>query len=222
METREDEDARSRHRGGRPSRAEQVAARRRLLLDAAGTVFRRDGYLAATVDAIAEAAGLTKGAVYSQFTSKADLFLSLLEERVAKRSAHNAAAAAQVSDVESAGALLDMARAPAERDPEWRLALLEFRVVAARDPELNGRYGRIHDVTIEGISTMLAAMYEHADLEPPLPLPALAQLALGMEAGAFLEEVVAGHRVPPEIGRLLRERIFGLEGPRATDEGEPR
>src|SRR5262245_25102997 len=94
-------------RRGRPSRADQVAERRRFLLDAAGAVFRRDGYLAATVDAIAEVAGLTKGAVYSHFESKADLFLTLLEERVAQRAAHNATAAAQVSDAESAAALLD-------------------------------------------------------------------------------------------------------------------
>jgi AcrR family transcriptional regulator len=207
-----------RHSGGSTGageRAVQVAERRRLLLDAAGVVFRRDGYLAATVDAIAEVASLTKGAVYSHFTSKADLFLTLLEERVAQRSARNAAAAAQVSDAESAVALLAAARVPSVDDPGWRLALLEFRVVAARDPQLNARYARVHDVTIKGVSQMLAAMYAQAGIDPPLPLPALARAALGMDTGAFLEEVVAGHPVPAEISRVLRARIFGVEDPDA-------
>jgi len=197
----------------RASRADQVAERRRSLLDAAGVAFRRDGYLAATVDAIADVAGLTKGAVYSHFTSKADLFLTLLEELVAQRSAHNAAAAAHASDAESAVALLDIARVPSVDDPEWRLALLEFRVVAARDPELNARYARVHDVTIEGVSQMFAAMYEQAGIDPPLPLRALARAALGMDTGAFLEEVVAGHPVPPEIAGVLRTRLFGVDDP---------
>jgi AcrR family transcriptional regulator len=211
--------ARPSARHGRPSRADQVAGRRRSLLDAAGVVFRRDGYLAATVDTIADAAGLTKGAVYSQFASKADLFLTLLEERVGQRSTANAAATADVFDVASAAAFLDIARIPAANDLEWQLALLEFRVVAARDPELNARYGRIHDVAIEGISRTFAAMYERAGIEPQLPLLALARLILGMEAGGFLEELVAGHPVPPEIGRLTRTLIFGIAEPETTTGG---
>jgi hypothetical protein len=34
-----------------------------------------------------------------------------------------------------------------------------------------------------------------------------------MDTGAFLEEVVAGHPVPPEIARVLRARLFGIEDP---------
>jgi TetR/AcrR family acrAB operon transcriptional repressor len=54
-------------------------------LDAAGRVFRDLGYSGASLDAIAQEAGFSKGAVYSHFTSKADLFLSLLEDRISRR-----------------------------------------------------------------------------------------------------------------------------------------
>src|SRR5262245_1932710 len=74
----------ARRRRGLP-RADQVARNRAELLAAAGRVFRQLGYTGASLDAIADVAGFSKGAVYSHFTSKADLFLSLLESRIAER-----------------------------------------------------------------------------------------------------------------------------------------
>ena len=55
------------------------ALTRRHLLEAAGVVFARQGFHGATLDEVAATAGFTKGAVYSNFTSKDDLFLALGE-----------------------------------------------------------------------------------------------------------------------------------------------
>src|SRR5947209_18755322 len=63
------------------------AMTRRHLLEAAAIVFARDGFHGATLDAIASYAGFTKGAVYSNFKSKDDLFLALLEDRYESGSA---------------------------------------------------------------------------------------------------------------------------------------
>lgn len=54
-------------------------SRRRDIIAAAATVFARRGCRAATVDEIAEAAGLAKGTVYLSFPSKEDLFFALFE-----------------------------------------------------------------------------------------------------------------------------------------------
>jgi len=51
------------------------------LLAAAAEVFAQRGYHSATIDEVAEAAGFTKGAVYSNFSSKEDLFLALAQRR---------------------------------------------------------------------------------------------------------------------------------------------
>src|SRR5688572_14191310 len=61
------------------SREEKKAATRKKLLDAAATLVARDGALAASLDAIAEKAGLTKGAVYSNFQSKDELLEALAD-----------------------------------------------------------------------------------------------------------------------------------------------
>jgi AcrR family transcriptional regulator len=63
------------------------AMTRRHLLEAAAIVFARDGFHGATLDAIASYAGFTKGAVYSNFKSKDDLFLALLDDRIDRQAA---------------------------------------------------------------------------------------------------------------------------------------
>ena len=70
-------------------RAEQVERNREEVLAAARQVFLDRGYAKATVEGIADIAGFSTGVVYSQFGSKADLFLALLERRIAERAARH-------------------------------------------------------------------------------------------------------------------------------------
>ena len=70
-------------------RAEQVERNREEVLAGARRVFLSRGYGKATVEAIAEDAGFSTGVVYSQFGSKADLFLALLERRIDERAERN-------------------------------------------------------------------------------------------------------------------------------------
>jgi len=201
-------------RRGRPGRAEQVAARRRSLLDAAHAVFRRDGYTGATVDSIAEEASLTKGAVYSHFDSKADLFLCLLEERVDARASDHDIAANQVHDDASMREFLEVATAPSLRDREWGLALVEFRVVAARDRALNARYRQIHDAAVAGLVAVLSTIYDAVGVDPPQGLEVLARTALAIETGGLLETVIAEATADDDVvGRdvvALMTRLLGL------------
>ena len=57
---------------------------RRHLLDAAAVVFARDGFHGASLDDVAATAGFTKGAVYSNFKSKEDLFLAVFDDHFAR------------------------------------------------------------------------------------------------------------------------------------------
>jgi len=74
---------------------ERRARTRRLLLDAARRGFAERGYEGASLDAIAAAASLSKGAVYAHFPTKQDLYLAVVEEILADaRSRVSAVAAA--------------------------------------------------------------------------------------------------------------------------------
>ena len=55
------------------------------LLDAAAQVLAERGFHGASLDEVAAAAGFTKGAVYSNFKNKEDLFLALLETLLGPR-----------------------------------------------------------------------------------------------------------------------------------------
>lgn len=63
-------------------KARQAADTRRRLLAAAERVFRRDGVAAATLEAVAIEAGLTRGALYWHFRGKAALLRAVLEPRL--------------------------------------------------------------------------------------------------------------------------------------------
>lgn len=60
-------------------RSPKIKDTRTKILEAARTVFARYGYSAATLDQVAQEAGLTKGAVYWHFSSKSDLYLALCD-----------------------------------------------------------------------------------------------------------------------------------------------
>lgn len=62
------------------TRLSGTAAKRRALLDGALTVFARDGYARASIDAIAETAGVSSRTIYNHFTDKAGLFAAVVED----------------------------------------------------------------------------------------------------------------------------------------------
>src|ERR1700754_1034598 len=100
-------------------RAEQVERNREAVLDAAHQVFIQRGYAGASLEAIAEEAGFSKGVVYSQFGSKPDLFIALLERRIEDRAAHNERIAEQLAGAEALRALVAAAREDAAANPGW-------------------------------------------------------------------------------------------------------
>lgn len=117
-------------RTSRPRR-EDVRAR---ILDAAASVVAERGLAGASVDQVAAAAGFTKGAVYSNFASKDELFLALLEAQSSRRIAAVEAALRDARNLPEAlsGVGAELARA----DPGGQLLLVEFWQRAVRDPKV--------------------------------------------------------------------------------------
>ena len=190
----------------RRSRAEQREDTRRRLLDAARRVFVRRGFHGSSLDLVADEAGFTKGAVYSRFDSKADLFLALLEERIAARAEEMAAeAAAQHGTVAIGAAMGRQLGRRLQHDEAWQLAVIEFRVHAARDPVLNRRYAALHAKTRRGIATLIVREAAEVDEPAPAAVDDVARGALALAIGTVLERAVEREAFPPE----LSEPAFG-------------
>jgi AcrR family transcriptional regulator len=171
------------------SRAERNDRNRALLLDAARRVFLERGYYAATLDHIADEAGFSKGAVYSRFASKADMFLALLEDRIAERAGQNARLAGELAGTGNFAALLELAERAERGAPGWRLLVTEFRVHAARDPELNRRYAALHMRAVDGVAQSFTAVSKDGGSDFPVPPRQLAELWLTIETGRALEQI---------------------------------
>ena len=116
------------------------------LLRAAAEVFAAKGFHAATLTDVADQAGYSIGAVYSNFASKDALFQALMEERLRAVEASLAASfpatrtigadgTASIDDVIES-ALDQMAAAEDTVPPGWWRLLAEFRAYAADKPEI--------------------------------------------------------------------------------------
>lgn len=109
---------------------------RQALLDAAERAFSTHGFHGVSLEAIAEDAGYSKGAVYGRFTGKNDLFLAVVEQRFDRRLATLAdwaSTGTTLSDRLTAG-VLAQSRA-VDLDVAWTAAWVEFVAHATRHPE---------------------------------------------------------------------------------------
>jgi AcrR family transcriptional regulator len=104
------------------------------VLQAAAEVFAERGFSGASLDQVAASAGFTKGAVYSNFASKDELFLALMTDQVARRVAAVEAALEQTTDLP--GALAAVGAELSRREATWQLLFLEFWQRAVRDPDV--------------------------------------------------------------------------------------
>ncbi|AXF24791.1 TetR family transcriptional regulator [Burkholderia pyrrocinia] len=158
----------------RLTRAQRRDATRERLLDAARTIFAEQGYAVVSVEAIATAAGHTRGAFYSNFRSKTDLLFELM------RRDHDAAAAELRRIVDADGtcedaerALLDYWRRHAGQHAS-RLMWMEAQLQAARDPRFRARFGVFLRERQEQAAACLSAFAARAGTSLSLPAEVLA------------------------------------------------
>lgn len=142
---------------------------------------------------MARAAGYTKGAVYSRFRDKAALFLAVLEEGIAARIA--ALEAGPSPDGDLAERLVDGWERTVREDEGWFLAVLEFRVHAARHADLNQRYGVLHERLVAHLARLLTRLHPR-----PAAAGAVARSVLALGSGMALE-AAQGADPDPESGR---------------------
>ncbi|MFI9385846.1 TetR/AcrR family transcriptional regulator [Kutzneria sp. NPDC052558] len=116
----------------RLTRAEAKARTRTLLLDAAAEVFARKGFAGASVEEIAETAGFSIGAFYSNFANKDELFVELLSTH----SRNQIAESARLMDDRAEGKHGLGRQLVAAADEDFPLLEAEFWLYSVRNPEV--------------------------------------------------------------------------------------
>ncbi|MBC7986810.1 MAG: TetR/AcrR family transcriptional regulator [Sphingomonadaceae bacterium] len=188
----------------RLAREQSQARTRARLLDRAPRVVAREGYEGASIDKIAEAAGFSKGAFYSNFASKEEFFLELLERHAGQ-------------DVVEIGRLLDGVGDPAEiidrisdwadrraADPTWGLLALELFRRARREATFGHRHATLFRDQWRGVGELLMPLAPNW----PSPEPEL--------IGAIVLELTYGAASSfsqgqgPGVGDLVRLALMTL------------
>lgn len=195
----------------RPTR-EEVRDR---ILTAATANFETHGYADTSLRRIAADAGFTKGAVYSNFGSKPDLFCQVCTARLAGEEMDIfGAVAAILSRPMAPEALAD---ALSQRFAEmlikvvpWQITIAEFRALARRDTEIAAAYARLTRARVERMSTMMAAQPFLGQFGPE-KLRSLAVGALGLVNVLALEHSAAPEVVDRAvITDVIRRALGGL------------
>jgi AcrR family transcriptional regulator len=184
----------------RSARAERRDARQELLR-AAADVFAERGFRDSSIDAVAERAGYSKGAVYWHFASKDDLFVALVEEHVDRP------AREMIDLLESAPAERDMAPEASRRfaellreQREWLMLDNEYWSQAVRDPRVRRRYAKRRRDLRTALGRALAARVETLGA-PALGSEAerIATVIMALTIGLAQQALVDPRAVPDEL-----------------------
>src|SRR3954466_3152352 len=182
-----------------PTREQRKAQTRDDLIAAAERLFTHQGFHATRLDAIAADAGYTKGAVYSNFASKEDLFFAVYERRAD-------AAQAQLTEALAGDPVAGLDRIASDtsgrhgRDDRWLAVFFEFWAHVIRHPELRGRFAAIHRRVQVPIAEALERVAAGRGVELPVAALPLAVASGAMQIGLALERLTQPEVVDEALG----------------------
>ena len=210
----------------RLSRMERREKTRQDLLNAAETCFVTRGFHATSVDEVAERAGYTKGAVYSNFASKEDLFFGVYQRRVDHVLTEVIPGLRQAGLERAFDSLATATIQRRDRDDGWLAVFFEFWAHVLRHPELRGRFAAIHTRILEQLADAVRLLADERGRALPSDVTTF-QVAVvwnAMEVGLGLERLTQPQAVDVELARrmgwLLLDAVLGAAPPAASNDGK--
>jgi AcrR family transcriptional regulator len=189
------------------TRAERRAQTRAALLDAAARVFVDRGFAGSSVEAIAAEAGYTRGAFYSNFATKEELFVALLQERGFELARSAAREGAGMTPREL-GAYAAAVHEHAASD--WMVRLfLEVLAHAGRDAETRRLAAGFWSGTRHIAAEQIGRLYAEAGREPPAEPSEIATAIIALDVGLALQRYVDAEAVSLDAYPRLYELLFG-------------
>ncbi|CAB3699723.1 TetR/AcrR family transcriptional regulator [Paraburkholderia rhynchosiae] len=181
---------------------------RQRLLDAAQAIFMKKGFVAASVEDIAGAAGYTRGAFYSNFRSKNELFLELL------RRDHETMQAGLRAIFESAATREEMEQrvmhyySNLHRENKCFLLWVEAKLLAARDGRFRLRFNAFLHEKLEQLAACVREFSALVGMPLPLPPEVLAMGLMGLCDGVQFFYTVDPQNVPSEMAEAVLAGFF--------------
>ena len=176
------------------------------ILAAAAHNFERDGYVGASLRRIATDAGFTKGAVYSNFGSKPDLFGQVCAARLTNGERDLVDALSPI--LSSCERPDDLMRNISEKlteilleDAPWQVILAEFRALARRDAEIAKAYSKLQSQRIAQLAELMTqyGVLDHIESADAANPRSLAVVVLSLVNVLALEFSVASAVIDRQV-----------------------
>lgn len=198
----------------RLTRAEAKARTRTLLLEAAAQTFARKGYAGSSVEEIAETAGFSIGALYSNFANKEELFLELSSTYNADRIAE-AAEVLLDSDADPDQAVGEVSRLlvnAADKDADFSLLRAEFWLYAVRNPQMLEKMAARMREPRAALEQLVGKALDNRTTPPEATSKAVATIVAALFDGLVRQRRIDPAQVPEDLfGQALRWLFTGIE-----------
>jgi AcrR family transcriptional regulator len=193
------------------TRKQKQARTRAKLMRSAGKLFCRRGLEQASVDEIAQDAGYTKGAFYSNFKSKEELFLAMLDQKFGEEieRIEGALRIDEAPDEAARHAGEDLIRF-VRTDPEWERLYLEFVAYAGRNDEFRQELLTRCRAMDQRLMEVYRRWSERIGIEAPIPLEDITQITSIMTQGFLLSQQIDPELDEELYGTMLAAFMLGL------------
>jgi AcrR family transcriptional regulator len=176
------------------------------LLDAAQKLIAKKGLSAASVEDIAAAAGYTRGAFYSNFSSKGDLFIELLRRDHEKTHAELGALRSDALPLDHIQRRARDVCGQIYRDNESFMNWTEARMLAARDAKFRAKLNALLDEKRGQIADFIEYFYRRVGVAAPVPATAIATGFMSLVEGMKLSALSSPADMTPDTA----ESVLGL------------
>lgn len=193
------------------------------IMEAAAKTFAQQGYANASLEKVAAAAGLTKGAVYWHFSSKQDLFLAILEKSLHRQLQVLPEQIEQVlkaDDPETALSLWLQSQLECLNEGETS-AMLFFEFVAlSREPEIREKLQAMYGKILDTVGHLLAEMQKKGMIAEGLEPGLIGLMVSALNKGILLEWLIdpARCQLQPMTETMAKALWRGLAPKRRDDE----
>ncbi|HLS67563.1 MAG TPA: helix-turn-helix domain-containing protein [Pseudogracilibacillus sp.] len=196
----------------RLTREEMKQQTRKQLLEVATRLFASKGYYETSVDKVAEEAGFSKGAVYSNFGSKEDLFLAVFTESQQEDLATLAELATQFSSLDAFVAAISKHHERERKQNEpWTLLKLEFLLFALREDQARDKLLAIMEQNRKQLAQIIAQIDKDPLRQKEYDYERLAFSLLTFDIGIGIQATLDEASVPNGMYEEILQKLFQLD-----------
>ena len=197
----------------RRTRRQSKLQTRENLLRAAAEVFGRRGFYAASIDEIAAEAGFSKGAVYSNFNSKEELFMTLLDLHLESELQHIKSqfqSEGKEGNTSLAGTPQGFA-SKLEENRAWNMLSIEFALHAMRHPltqqQLAERFRMLRNEITELLHDQYQATGQPLTI-PAIPIDYFSWTILALGSGLALQAYLEPGALPTDLYTTIMHQLL--------------